>query len=91
MSPENLALKEALKPIESEAQTIVRIGYDNRRDISTLGIGEKDFVNKNGWLTIKENCFCVVPGNDFELGQMVRASDLPKDTQTIDQAYPHQN
>lgn len=85
---EDARLRAESSPIRNRAKPITAIGYDHERDISTLSIGEKVVASGEGWSTSQPECYCVVPGNNFKLGQMVQARYLPNGTQTVDQAYP---
>ncbi len=81
-------LRTDLLPIRYESKPITAIGYNHERDISTLHIGNKIINSGDGWSSSESECYCVVPGNNFKIGQMVRAKNLPKDTQTLGQAFP---
>lgn len=85
------SLTAETRPIQITALPIVGIGNimsGEGTGHATLSIGDKVFKSGKSsdgstWTTSKPECYVVVPTQDFQLGQKIKAKDLPKGTSTI--------
>lgn len=79
-------LSAETEPIRKEAKAIeaMVVFYDDPRGIhTTLCIGERVVNEGDDWRVTEPELYVVVPGENFKLGQQIKAEDLPSGTQTI--------